>query len=40
VGNFGYGFGFKFDSIGNAYLADYGASEIKKYNLTNVGCGA
>jgi hypothetical protein len=40
ITNYQYGFGFKFDSIGNAYLADYGANEIKKYNLTNAGCGA
>jgi hypothetical protein len=40
VGDFESGFGFKFDSIGNAYLADYAVSEIKKYNLTNAGCGA
>jgi sugar lactone lactonase YvrE len=39
VGNYQYGYGFKFDSIGNVYLADFGANEIKKYNLTNVGCG-
>jgi hypothetical protein len=30
VTNYQYGFSFKFDSIGNVYLADYGANEIKK----------
>ncbi len=39
VTNYQYGYGFKFDSIGNVYLADYGANEIKKYTLTNAGCG-
>jgi len=40
VSNYQYGYGFKFDSIGNAYLADYGANEIKKYSLTSTSCGA
>jgi hypothetical protein len=40
VTNYQYGFGFKFDSIGNVYLADFGANEIKKYNLISTGCGA
>jgi hypothetical protein len=39
VSDYQYGFGFKFDSIGNAYLADFGADEIKMYNITNAGCG-
>jgi hypothetical protein len=39
VGDNRYAYGFKFDSIGNVYLADYGANEIKKYTLTNADCG-
>ena len=33
-------FGFKFDSIGNVYLAEYTGSTVKKYNLTSTSCGA
>jgi hypothetical protein len=39
VSDYESGFGFKFDSIGNVYLADFNVNEIKMYNLTNTGCG-
>lgn len=33
-------FGFKFDSFGNAYLADRGSSEVRKYTVNSTVCGA
>ncbi|CAF3773362.1 unnamed protein product, partial [Rotaria magnacalcarata] len=32
-------FGFKFDSVGNAYIADYGSNVISKYTVNGTSCG-
>ena len=32
-------FGFKFDSIGNVYAADYSSNMISKYTLNSTSCG-
>jgi sugar lactone lactonase YvrE len=33
-------YGFKFDSVGNVYIADYSNNVIKKYTVNSTVCGA
>ncbi|CAF3328454.1 unnamed protein product [Rotaria sp. Silwood2] len=32
-------FGFKFDSIGNVYIADYGSGVVRRYTVNSTSCG-
>jgi hypothetical protein len=39
VRNYQSSYGFKFDSIGNVYIAERNTGTIQKYTLANAGCG-
>lgn len=39
ISTYTFGYGFKFDSIGNVYVADFSMSAIRKYSTNGTNCG-
>ncbi|CAF4443712.1 unnamed protein product, partial [Rotaria magnacalcarata] len=39
ISSYAVSFGFKFDSVGNAYISDYGSNVISKYTVNSTSCG-